>query len=118
MKFKILDVQWHIGHQYEMLKFPFVEWSWLMQYKRRGFSKSFAEILVICSSMYAATSQSLRCRHSAFRPGLSRSSFVGVGKGSVYRDMNEIIDDIPKIVIMHGTPYRPEGRVHTTIHNG
>jgi hypothetical protein len=40
MKFKILDVQWHIGHQYEMLKFPFVEWSWLMQYKRRGFSKS------------------------------------------------------------------------------
>ena len=40
MKFKILDVQWHIGHQYEMLKFPFIEWSWLMQYKRRGFSKS------------------------------------------------------------------------------
>ncbi len=31
-----------------------------------------------------------------------------IGKGSVYREMNEVITDIPKIVIMHGTPYWPE----------
>ena len=30
------------------------------------------------------------------------------GKGSVYRELNEVINDIPKIVIMHGTPYYPE----------
>lgn len=31
-----------------------------------------------------------------------------VGKGSVYRMLNEVITDIPKIVINHGTPYWPE----------
>lgn len=30
------------------------------------------------------------------------------GKGGLYRDLNEVIKDIPKIVIMHGTPYYPE----------
>jgi len=30
------------------------------------------------------------------------------GKGSLYRVLNEVITDIPKIVIMHGTPYYPE----------
>ena len=30
------------------------------------------------------------------------------GKGSVYREMNSVITDIPKIVINHGTPYYPE----------
>jgi len=30
------------------------------------------------------------------------------GKGSLYRELNEEIQDIPKIVIMHGTPYYPE----------
>lgn len=29
-------------------------------------------------------------------------------KGTLYRKMNEIITDIPKIVINHGTPYLPE----------
>lgn len=35
-------------------------------------------------------------------------SIFEAGKGSVYRHMNEVIKDIPKIVIMHGTPYYPE----------
>jgi len=30
------------------------------------------------------------------------------GKGSLYRELNEVIQDIPKIVICHGTPYYPE----------
>ena len=30
------------------------------------------------------------------------------GKGRVYRELNQIIQDIPKIVIQHGTPYYPE----------
>ena len=112
MKFKILDVQWHIGHQYEMLKFPFVEWSWLMQYKRRGFSKSIRGDIgnmfeyVCCYEPGVYDAAILHLDQDCLDPLLWE-----VGKGSVYRDMNEIIDDIPKIVIMHGTPYRPEGRV-------
>ncbi len=30
------------------------------------------------------------------------------GKGALYNDVNTAIQDIPKIVIMHGTPYYPE----------
>ena len=30
------------------------------------------------------------------------------GKGSLFRELNEVITDIPKIVINHGTPYYPE----------
>lgn len=30
------------------------------------------------------------------------------GKGTLYRQLNELITDIPKIVIMHGTTYYPE----------
>jgi glycosyltransferase involved in cell wall biosynthesis len=31
-----------------------------------------------------------------------------MGKGSLYKDINSVIKDIPKIVINHGTPYYPE----------
>ena len=30
-------------------------------------------------------------------------------KGTAYRDMNALIQDIPKVVIMHGTPFFPNG---------
>jgi len=30
------------------------------------------------------------------------------GKGSLYKELSSVIKDIPKIVIMHGTPYYPE----------
>ena len=40
MKLRVIDTQWHIGHQYEMLKFPFVDWHWLIQYKRPHLSLS------------------------------------------------------------------------------
>ena len=31
-----------------------------------------------------------------------------MGKASLYRELNELITDVPKIVMMHGTPYFPE----------
>jgi len=31
-----------------------------------------------------------------------------MGKGSLFRTLNELITDIPKICLMHGTPYYPE----------
>lgn len=107
-KLRILDVPWHIGHQYEMLKFPFVEWSWLFQYKRqyddqpRGDIKSmFREVLNYEPGQYDVAI--LHLDQQCIEPGI-----LAQGKGSVYRQMNETIKDIPKIVIMHGTPYYPE----------
>ena len=33
-KIKIFGHPWHLAHQYELSKIPFIEWSWLVQYKR------------------------------------------------------------------------------------
>jgi hypothetical protein len=109
MKFRVLDVQWHIGHQYEMLKFPFVQWSWLMQYKRRSFSSSIRGDL---THMFEYVPHYESGAFDAAILHLDQDCLDPVswevGKGSVYRDMDEVISDIPKIVVMHGTPYRPE----------
>lgn len=42
----------------------------------------------------------------------------GIGKGWLYRDLNEVIQDIPKIVINHGTPMYPEMYDEDTVING
>jgi glycosyltransferase involved in cell wall biosynthesis len=106
---RLIDTQWHIGHQYEMLKFPFVEWTWLMQYQRpsldlsiRGDIRSkFTLAPYYESGMYDAAILHLD-------QGCLTPLAWNRGKGSVYRDLNTVIQDIPKIVIMHGTPYLPE----------
>jgi hypothetical protein len=111
MRYKLLDVQWHIGHQYEMLKFPFVEWSWLMQYMRRQYSQSargdlqplFKPVLDYEAGRYDAAI--LHLDQECLSP--YQCEF---GKGAIYQDLNTVIQDIPKIVIMHGTPYQPEAR--------
>jgi glycosyltransferase involved in cell wall biosynthesis len=107
-KFRILDVPWHLGHQYEMLKLPFVEWSWLMQYRRavnptvRGTLDSrFTWTPYFEAGKYDAAI--LHLDQDCVIPSELRS-----GKGMIYRQMDEVIQGIPKIVIMHGTPYLPE----------
>lgn len=41
-----------------------------------------------------------------------------IGKGMLYRQMNAVIQDIPKIVINHGTPMYPEMYDENTVING
>lgn len=41
-----------------------------------------------------------------------------IGKGFLYRDMNEVIQDIPKIVINHGTPMYDEYYTEDMVING
>lgn len=106
--FRVFDVPWHLGHQYEMLKFPFSRFTWLQNFKRnysvapRGdFSHLFD-----WAQNYEPGKYDLAILHldqQCIEPGI-----LAAGKGSVYTHMNEVIQDIPKIVIMHGTPYYPE----------
>lgn len=42
----------------------------------------------------------------------------GIGKGKLYRELNEVIQDIPKIVICHGTPMWPERFNEDVVING
>lgn len=108
-KIKIFNVPWHLGHQYELFKIPDVEWSWLIQYKRNYGVKprgDFAKDKVEWVTHYEPGKYDLALLH------LDQQCIVKElwerGKGSVYRELNNIITDIPKIVIMHGTPYYPE----------
>ncbi len=41
-----------------------------------------------------------------------------IGKGVLYRDLNDLIQDIPKIVINHGTPMYPEMYDEDVVING
>ena len=107
-KFRIFDHPWHLGHQFEMLKFPFAEWSWLENYKRKYSSnvrgdmeQSFKWVAAYERGKYDVAI--LHLDQQCFEPGIWNS-----GKGLMYQDLNKVIDDIPKIVLMHGTPYYPE----------
>lgn len=107
-KIRIFDVPWHIGHQYELLKFPFAEFTWLFQYKReysgdaRGdLTKNFKWV-----DYYEPGKYDVAILH--LDQGCVEDNILERGKGSVYVEMNDVIRDIPKIVIMHGTPFYPE----------
>lgn len=107
-KVRVLDVPWHIGHQYEMLKFPFAQFSWLQNHRRNYSQNPRGDIenLFDWVQYYEPGKYDVAILHldqQCIEPGILES-----GKGSVYRHMNAAITDIPKIVIMHGTPYYPE----------
>jgi len=136
-KLKIFDVPWHIGHQYEQLKFPFAEWYWLMQ-PRRQYNETPRGDLVYRDegfqegTLVPAWVKRLMDKNRPLPLGMGfnwvpyyepgkydvailhldqqclEQSLLERGKGSVYREMNAAIKDIPKIVVMHGTPYYPE----------
>lgn len=107
-KIKIFDVPWHIGHQYEMLKFPFAEWHWLFQHRRQYSDKPRGDITKFFNweIEYEPGKYDVAILH--LDQQCIEDGILQVGKGSVYRHMNEVIKDIPKIVVMHGTPYYPE----------
>lgn len=109
-KLKIFDVPWHLAHQFEMLKFPFAEWSWLRQWKREyvNIARGDMEKMFSWVPYYEPGKYDVAILHldqQCVEPGI-----LAVGKGMVYRHLNEVIKDIPKIVIMHGTPYNPEAQ--------
>ena len=109
-KVRILDYSWHLAHQYEILKLPNVEWSWLIQHRRTYSQGSRGDMLgkfnVKMVPYYERGKYDLAILHldqQCLEPVLWER-----GKGSLYRELNEVITDIAKIVIMHGTPYYPE----------
>lgn len=90
---------------------PNTEWYWLENH-RRTFSdmprgpekdyKNFKEFVPYYESGkydLALLHLDQQCMHT---------ELWEMGKGSLFRELNEVITDIPKVVIIHGTPYYPE----------
>ncbi len=97
---------WHLAHQFELSKIPFIQWSWLIQYKRPYSKHSRGDFMTNWVTHYEPGEYDAAILHldqQCIEPELEER-----GKGSLYRELNEVITDVPKIVIMHGTTYYPE----------
>lgn len=109
-QFRLLDHPWHIGAQAEQVKFPFAKFSWLRTW-RRGYSEKIRGDIMAKHGVEWVTEYEPG-KYDAAILHLDQQCFeAGIwdrGKGTIYRELNEVITDIPKIVLMHGTPYYPE----------
>lgn len=105
-KIKIFGVPWHISHQYSLAQIPNTEWYWLINFKRKYNSRVRGEFMINWVPYYEPGKYDLAILH--IDQQCVDKNIWEIGKGSVYRELNEVIKDIPKIVINHGTPYYPE----------
>lgn len=100
---RIFNTPWHVAHQYELYKIPNTEWVHIVNTVRKW-------------GKYRPTPPNLS-RTAYYEPGKYDVAVLHVdqqcvdpsfGKSRLYRQLNEEIKDIPKIVINHGTPFWPE----------
>lgn len=104
---RIYNVPWHVPHQYEMYKLPFTEWAhqstnirrWAMGSKEhRPKPANVHDVAAFEAGKYDLAV--LHVDQQCVDPG--------IGKSRLYRELNEAVQGIPKIVINHGTPFWPE----------
>lgn len=105
-KVRIFGHPWHLAHQYELLKFPWAEWSWLIQFNRPYSPQARGDFQTNWVPDYEPGKYDLAVLHLD-QQCIEEQIFMR-GKGRLYRELNEVIQDIPKIVIFHGTTYYPE----------
>lgn len=101
---KIFGVVNHVGNQYEMLKladYYDVEFTYLENNVRRWseFSPRPLPKNLKWATHYEPGKYDLAILHID-----QQASDPAIGKGQLYRQLDEQIQDIPKIVINHGTP--------------
>lgn len=109
-KIRIFNYPWHIAHQYELMKLPNTKWSWLAQHRRSysafprdDFFEKFGGEWVPHYESGKYDIALLHLDQQCFEDGIWDR-----GKGSLYEQVNRVITDIPKVCIMHGTPFYPE----------
>lgn len=115
---RIFGVVNHVANQYEMLKlaeYYDVEFTYLENNVRR-WSESSPRPLpnhLNWETHYEPGKYDLAILHTDQQHADGR-----IGKGQLYRQMNEIIQDIPKVVINHGTPMWDEQFTEDIVLNG
>lgn len=123
-KLRIFGVPWHTGNQHEMLKitrkYP-VKFSWLLNNVRKWTKNSARpEPATIYGpdqfewvDHYEPGKYDLAILHID-----QQCADPAIGKGQLYRQLNEVIQDIPKLVINHGTPMWDEMYTEDVVING
>ncbi len=117
-KLRIFGAVNHVGNQYEMLKltdkYP-VEFSYLENNVRRWsrFSARPIPDHLKWVTHYEPGKYDVAILHVD-----QQHTDPNIGKGQLYRALNEVITDIPKIVINHGTPMWDEFYTEDLVING
>ncbi len=100
---KIFNTPWHIAHNYELFKIPNTQWDHVVSTirkwgKHRPLPDTVKQVAYYEPGKYdvAVLHIDQQCVDGSF------------GKSRLYRELNETVTDIPKIVINHGTPFWPE----------
>lgn len=100
----------HIAHQYELLKIHNTQWNWLVQHRRNYSSFPREDFFEKLGGKWVANYEKgkydfalLHLDQQCFEPNLWER-----GKGSLFREVDKIVQDIPKVCLMHGTPFYPE----------
>lgn len=113
MRYKVMDHPWHLGHSFELLKNPEIEWHYLLNtYRKWEWTIRGTDFPGIWEPYYESGKYDVAILHldqSCIDPRL--------GKSRLFREINRAITDIPKIVIMHGTPMY-EGYSEAFVLNG
>lgn len=115
---KIFGAVNHVGNQYEMLKLMDkydVEFTYLENNVRRWsrFSNRPQHPKLKWATHYEPGKYDLAILHVD-----QQHVDPMIGKGQLYRAMNEVIQDIPKLVINHGTPMWDERYTEDLVING
>ena len=116
-KLKVVGVHWHTAHQHELAKLPFFECydfiinpyrKWADTY--RPYPKNSKEI-----PFYTPGKYDLAILHVDQQTIFEAERGNSVKKGRLYKELNETIQDIPKIVINHMTPFHDKYSTDRTV---
>jgi len=121
---RIFGIPWHIGHQHEMLKVTQkydVKFSYLRNNVRRWgrFSHRPDPASYLSKDQFEWVDYYEPGKYDLAVLHLDQQCVnPDIGKGQLYRQLNEVIQDIPKIVINHGTPMYEEYTTEDMVING
>lgn len=106
-KYKICGVSWHVGHQYEIAKLSFIgQYDLIINpYRVWGTASRPIPDNVHFVPYYEKGKYDFAILHVDQQSIYDPDKGDRIHKGKLFQDLNKVIDDIPKIVINHMTPF-------------
>lgn len=106
-KLKVIGVPWHTAHQYNLADMPFIEQYDLITNPYRSWAEVHRPFPDICKmvSHYEKGKYDFALLHLDQQSIYNPDKGDRISKGRIYSELNETIQDIPKIVINHQTPF-------------
>ena len=103
-KIRVFSVPWHQAHQTELLKFDFIDWNYVINHTRK-FDKRVRPIPESLKWVpyYEKGKYDLAILHVD-----QQCLIEHLGKSKLFKELLAQVDDIPIIVVNHGTPVYPE----------